>query len=134
MSYRDLINIRYKLFGKILIFILLVILTMIIIFPKKITDVYNTYGYIYNHKLIVNIPIDNPDTISKLKYIRVNDIKYDKNAIINISDVLIDQLTLTNYQEITLSLSKEYQENQILNVSFYFNEEKVLKKLRKLFL
>lgn len=133
MSYHDLLNIRYKLFFKILLIVIIMLLFFIKISFKEVYDVYNCYGYIINKNLMVNIPIDNPDTINKLEYIKVNDVKYDKN-IINISPILLDQASLTNYQEITMDIAKNYAENQVLKVTFYYNKEKVLKKIQKLFL
>ena len=48
------------------------------------------------------------------------------------SDILIDTDTLVNYQEVIVASSKNYPENLIINISIYYNKEKVLDKIKKL--
>lgn len=130
MHYHNLLNMPFKK----PIFILGIISISCIIsfwtFNQKIYDVYNTLGYINNDYLIVNIPVSSPDTISQMEYIKIDNQKYDLK-IASISEIMLDQNSLVNYQELRFKVDKFY-ENQVMNVTIYYNKEKVLEKLKKI--
>lgn len=131
MNCHDLINVRYK---KRFVFLLLIILfigTLSYISNLVLCDAYNTNGYVLNGELIIHVPVKNPDTLSNLEYIKILDKKYEA-SIINISEVLFDQSSLVNYQEITFDGNFDFKDNQVVLVTIYYNKEKVSEKMRKI--
>lgn len=131
MNCYDLINVRYK---KRFVFLLLIILfigTLSYISNLVLCDAYNTNGYVLNGELIIHVPVKNPDTLSNLEYIKILDKKYEA-SIINISEVLFDQSSLVNYQEITFDSNFDFKDNQVVLVTIYYNKEKVSEKIRKI--
>ena len=62
---------------------------------------------------------------------KIDDEKSDLE-VLYVSDILIDTDTLVNYQEVIVASSKNYPENLIINISIYYNKEKVLDKIKKL--
>ena len=131
MYYRDLLNKKYsiKLFLVIMIFILIIL--SIYIAKQKIMDVYKTEGYVLNSQIIINIPIEYSDTLNNLEYIKVNNYKYYLNEL-NISEILFDEKNLIYYQQITIESKDTLNDNMLISVVFYGNEETVLQKIKKL--
>ena len=96
-------------------------------------DVYNTKGYITNNNLILNIPYNYSDTIANGKYLKINNIKYNLK-IITVNSPSVDINSNLIYQEIMVKLDENliYNDNTVLNVSIYYNKEKLLDKIKKL--
>lgn len=131
MSFRDLINIPYKSRVKFCL-VLGIILGVLLYVSSKVTcDVYNTYGYILDNELIINIPTNYPDTINNMEYIKVDNKKY-LGKVINISEVKLDAESLINYQEVKFATNIDIVDNQVFKVSIFYNKEKVIKKIKKI--
>ena len=81
--------------------------------------------------MVLNIPINYSDTILKGEYFKIDDEKVDLE-VLYVSDILINTDTLVNYQEIIVASKNDYPENLIINISIYYNKEKVLDKIKKL--
>lgn len=131
MNYLDLINIKYKLFIKVIILVLLFLGGIIYILNKSYYDVFNTYGYILDEKLVLNIPVDNPDIIENMEYCKIND-KEKIITIDSISDILLDSDNLINYQEIIFNVDNSYYEKEVLKITIYYNKEKVITKIKNI--
>lgn len=130
MNYCDLLNIRCSIKYYVVILLSLIIILFIIIGNKRITDVYKTVGYIKNNIVLINVPISE-SMISKLDNIKVEDNKYYLDDLA-ISDVLLDEINLINYQEIMIDLKDNINDNLLVPVTIYYNEEKVLTKIKNL--
>lgn len=128
MNCNELLNIKYKLHSAFFIMILLGIILTVYLFNCEIYEVYNIYGYIKNHNLVLNIPIEYSDTITNGEYLIINEKKYNYN-VSDISEILLNNNI--NYQEITLKLDNNFLENQVLKINIYYAKEKVLKKVKK---
>ena len=131
MNYEELLNVPYKT-GKIFIIItIFIIVGILVILNVEIYDVYNTYAYYREGNMVLNIPINYSDTILNGKYFKIDDEKVDLE-VLYVSDILINTDTLVNYQEIIVASKNDYPENLIINISIYYNKEKVLDKIKKL--
>lgn len=131
MNYEELLNVPYKT-GKIFIIItIFIIVGILVILNVEIYDVYNTYAYYREGNMVLNIPINYSDTILNGKYFKIDDEKVDLE-VLYVSDILINTDTLVNYQEIIVASKNDYPENLIINISIYYNKEKVLDKIKNL--
>ena len=130
MNYRDLLNMRYSIKYYVLLLILLFILLSVFLSNKKIVDVYQTMGYVKDNTIVINITLS--DTLlNNLDNITIDDSKYYINDLV-ISDILLDEINLINYQEIEINNYNNLEDNLIVPVTIYYNEEKVLTKIKKL--
>ncbi|HIS11989.1 MAG TPA: hypothetical protein IAB40_02635 [Candidatus Onthocola stercoravium] len=131
MNYEELLNIPYKPWKLLITMTIIIIICGLIIINIEIYDVYNTYAYYKEGNIVLNIPINYSDTILNGEYFKIDDEKSDLE-VLYVSDILIDTDTLVNYQEVIVASSKNYPENLIINISIYYNKEKVLDKIKKL--
>ena len=129
MNYDELLNIKYKVYNGFLVLIILGIILTVYLFNNEVYDVYNTFGYINNDNLILNIPIEYSDTVVNGEYLMINDKKYNYE-ILNISEIL--QSNNINYQEVTLKFENQFLENMVLNTNIYHTKEKVFNKIKKI--
>lgn len=131
MNYEKLLNIPYKSFRVFLIIIANSIIVFISVLNIKVYDVYNTYAIYQNSHLILNIPINYSDTITNAEYFKIDDEKYEFE-VLSVSEILVDTNAMINYQEVIISFDKVMPENTIVNVSIYYDQEKVLEKIKNL--
>ena len=131
MNYEELLNIPYKPWKLLITMTIIIIICGLIIINIEIYDVYNTYAYYKEGNIVLNIPINYSDTILNGEYFKIDDEKSDLE-VLYVSDILIDTDTLVNYQEVIIASSKNYPENLLINISIYYNKEKVLDKIKKL--
>ena len=131
MDYENLLNIPYKSFRVFLIIIAISIIVFISVLNIKVYDVYNTYAIYQNSHLILNIPINYSDTITNAEYFKIDDEKYEFE-VLSVSEILVDTNAMINYQEVIISYDKVMPENTIVNVSIYYDQEKVLEKIKNL--
>ena len=126
-NYLSLINIKYKehisLFVLPIIFIILVILSLIIETSEK----YKVYYYFNNNVISVTVPIENSDKIINADYLLLDNKKYTFKVI------SIDYDMGNEYQTINIEANVTKIDNQIGNIVFSFNKEKIIKKIIKLF-
>ena len=132
MNYEKLLNIPYKTYHIFFIIVTGIVITFLILINIEVSDVYNTYGYIKEGSLVLNIPITYSDTILNGDYLKINEKNY-AIELVSISNILIEPNNYTNYQEITLRINDSYPENIVVNASIYYSKEKVLTKIKKLF-
>lgn len=131
MNYEELLNIPYKPWKLLITMTIIIIICGLIIINIEIYDVYNTYAYYKEGNIVLNIPINYSDTILNGEYFKIDDEKSDLE-VLYVSDILIDTDTLVNYQEVIVASSKNYPENLIINISIYYNKEKVFDKIKNL--
>lgn len=127
-NYQRLLNIKcHKLSMLLIVFILLIIFS-IYLGNLEVYERYNLMGIYKENYLYVNVPLENSDTIIKAEYLCINRKKY-KFKISNISDLLYDYSLNVNYQEIIMNIEKVFLENELVNITFYYNKEKLYKKI-----
>ena len=133
MSYEELLRIDCKIYKKTLIVVFGIIIIFLLLLNMNFYDVYNTKGYITNNNLILNIPYNYSDTIANGKYLKINNIKYNLK-IITVNSPSVDINSNLIYQEIMVKLDENliYNDNTVLNVSIYYNKEKLFDKIKKL--
>ena len=133
MSYEELLRIDCKIYKKTLIVVFGIIIIFLLLLNMNFYDVYNTKRYITNNNLILNIPYNYSDTIANGKYLKINNIKYNLK-IITVNSPSVDINSNLIYQEIMVKLDENliYNDNTVLNVSIYYNKEKLLDKIKKL--
>ena len=131
MNYEELLNVPYKTWKLLITMTIIIIICGLIIINIEIYDVYNTYAYYKEGNMVLNIPINYSDTILNGEYFKIDDEKVDLE-VLYVSDILINTDTLVNYQEIIVSSAKDYPENLIINISIYYNKEKVFDKIKNL--
>ena len=129
MSYDELINIKYHVYQVFIILVGIALIVSLYALKIEVYDVYNTFGYINNDNLILNIPIEYSDTVVNGEYLMINDKKYNCE-ILNISEIL--QSNNINYQEVTLKFENQFLENMVLNTNIYHTKEKVFTKIKKI--
>ena len=131
MNYEALLNIPYKTNIIFIGIILTSIVTFVIVLNTRIYDVYNTYAVFKDGNLILNVPITYSDTIINAEYYKIDEKQYDFK-VLYVSEVLLDTSTMSNYQEVIISTNDIFVDNMIVNISIYYNKEKVLEKVKKL--
>ncbi|MEG0794424.1 MAG: hypothetical protein RSG95_01375 [Bacilli bacterium] len=125
-NYQKLLKIKHHNY-----FLLIVIITLISVFicyisNYKIYDKFNTYGVYKNGAIILNVEMEYSDTLFENNILKINKKEVDYE-IVSLSDLLFDKNI--NYQEVILKTKETYQENKILNLTFYYNKEKIFKKI-----
>lgn len=128
-NYNYLIKIRFHKFY--LIMILLILLVLGIYFYNKDTyDIYNTYFIFENNSMIINVDMNNSDVVEKGHFVKI-DKKYYDYQIINKSSLL--ENNNINYYEYEISINKlKYKYDEVKEITFYYNKERVLKKILKI--
>lgn len=131
MNYEELLSIHYQNRKWIIIFAFLFLAMVIMALNVTVCDVYNTFAYYQNNNLILKIPIAYSDTVLTTEFFKINNNEYEFN-IVQLSNLLVDTTTMTNYQEIILEIPESFPENTVVQVAVYYNKEKVYKKIQKL--
>ncbi len=129
MSYDELINIKYHLYHVFIIVTIIVLIISIFLLNIKVYNAFNTKGYIKNNKLVINIPIENSNIIINGKYLKIDNKKYNYE-IENISEILLSNNI--NYQEVILNIENDFKENTIIDVTIYYDLEKVATKIKRI--
>lgn len=129
MSYDELINIKYHLYHVFIIVTIIVLIISIFLLNIKVYNAFNTKGYIKNNKLVINIPIKNSNIIINGKYLKIDNKKYNYE-IENISEILLSNNI--NYQEVILNIENDFKENTIIDVTIYYDLEKVATKIKRI--
>ncbi len=129
-TYQRLLHISYHNYTIIILLLLVLSGLTFYIFNQDLEDHLNLIAVSDGNNLLVQVPITYSDTIkgAKLK-IKNKDTFY---TIAYISELKYDETAQINYQIYALETDNKYVENQIVNVSFYYNKEKIIKKVIRL--
>lgn len=127
-NYYELLNIKYK--NHIIIYLILIIIFILLIVSLNIDsyDEYKTYGVYKNKTLIVSIPVINSDNLLTGKYLQINNKKYNYE-INKISDLYVENYI--NYEDFEINIEKSFLENEVVEITFYSNKEKMIKKIKR---
>lgn len=111
------------------IYILLIIFFIILSFNIKIYSKLKVKATLLEDKIVVPMILDNVDKIEKSTFLKLDDKKYNFKILeygeiyndgnVNIQDVVIES-----------KIDKKLK-NQIFELTFYFDEEKIIKKIVK---
>ena len=125
-SYVSLYQIPYKKHILAIFLIIIFISSMVISFRLKAYSSFKTYGVFIDNHLYVDIPIDNSDAVNKGTYLKIDDYKY-AFKIEEISDLQVEGSI--NYQTYSLKIMKEYQNNQVVEITFYYDKQRIIRKI-----
>lgn len=114
----------------IFVFYLFLFIGLILYFSViKIYSKLNCKAIVINNNLVISSSINDINKLVKSKYFKINDKKYTFN-VLNYSNIYNNGNI--NLQDIEISSSyKNKKENQIIDLTFYYDEEKIIKKIVK---
>ncbi|MGN1379007.1 MAG: hypothetical protein ACI4XR_01235 [Bacilli bacterium] len=128
-SYYYLQNIKYKNNLFLIMFLGIFIIFIILSFFLESYSNFNTYGIYENGFIKVNILVENSDKITLNNKMKIKNDEYSYK-IDNISDLLNENYQ--NYQIYTLKTNINLKENEVVKITFYFDKEKIIKKIFKI--
>ena len=131
MNYLDLINIKYSCRKGLFVLIVIFMTLLVYVLNLNMYESFNTYGYVQDELLNIKISIEIPDMLTNLKYVKIGSNNY-KVEIKEISDMLLDEENLINYQMVKLKIDERLNDNQVFKIGIFYNEEKVYKKILKM--
>lgn len=109
----------------ILIILVIIVITIFII-KIKAYDNYQTKGYINCEKeCFIETLIPTSIAYEKIK-IDNKDITY---SLIN-KEIVIDKENYISYYKITLKSDLEYSNNEIIDINFYYNKQRIIEKIK----
>lgn len=129
-SYQRLLNMPYRNYFGFFIVIALIFLLSIYIGSKSLYDRLNLVAVSDGNNLVVAFPTVYSDILNEDTILSINQKNYDYQ-ILQISDLMYDDIRQINYQNYIFQISEKYPLNKIVNVTFYYNKEKIFRKVIK---
>ncbi len=129
-NYQRLLNIPYKNYFGLIIVVGLTIILTIYIATKSLYDRLDLLAVSNGQNLVLAVPIDYSDTLTKGAVLNINKTNYNYN-IESVSELLYDEVRQINYQNFIITIDKKYPLNEIVKVTFYYNKEKIIQKVIK---
>lgn len=129
MNYYNLskIKVHYNYIGYI-VFITMII-TIILSSFLSTYDTYTMYG-VYNEGFLeVSVNIENSDAVDKGAYFEYENKKLNYQ-ILDVSGLNIENNT--NYQTYKLKINKEFKQNKIIKITFFYNKERIITKILRI--
>ena len=124
-NYNSILSIKYKTSILSIIISSILIISLILSFFLQTYTSYNVNG-IYRDCLIVSVPIENSDAVQKGEYLTIDGINYSYK-IIKISELMVSDYI--NYQEYYIRIDKNFRQNEVINITFYYNKQRIIKKI-----
>lgn len=111
----------------LILFVIAVIIAIIIVSVKiKVFDSYQTKGYVECDKnCLVNVNIPSNINYEKIK-INNKDIKFTEIK----RELELDKDNLISYYQIKLNCNIPLQSNEIVNLTFYYNKQRIFTKIK----
>lgn len=125
-NYHSLLNIKYRFLIFNYVTIAVIIITLILMILIFTYSSYSTMGVYSGDEIIINVPLENSDAVMKGNYLMINDHKYNYK-INEISS--LQELNYVNYQEYHIKVNNTYKQNEVLEITFYYKKQRVIKKL-----
>ena len=129
-NYQRLLNMSYRNYFGFFIVIVLISILSIYIGSKSLYDRLDLVAVSDGNNLVVAFPIVYSDILNEDTMLSINQKNYDYQ-ILQISDLMYDDIRQINYQNYIFQISKKYPLNKIVNVTFYYNKEKIFRKVIK---
>ena len=129
-SYQRLLNMPYRNYFGFFIVIALIFLLSIYIGSKSLYDRLDLVAVSDGNNLVVAFPTIYSDILNEDTILSINQKNYDYQ-ILQISDLMYDDIRQINYQNYIFQISEKYPLNKIVNVTFYYNKEKIFRKVIK---
>ena len=121
-----LLNIKYRQFILISIVVILLVICFILGFSLESYDKYMTYAVYNENNLQISVPINKTNNVINSDYILIDKQKYSF-SINYISNIEVENMV--NYQNIYLNNGEKYLDNQVLKITFYYNKQRIIKKI-----
>ena len=126
VNYQMLLNIKYRQFILISIVVILLVICFILGFSLESYDKYMTYAVYNENNLQISVPINKTNNVINSEYILIDKQKYSF-SINYISNIEVENMV--NYQNIYLNNGEKYLDNQVLKITFYYNKQRIIKKI-----
>ena len=128
-NYDYLLNIRFKYFSISIVIIGILMITLLLsIFIKTYTS-YQTLGIYMQGVIVVSVPIENSDAVNNGDYLTING-KQFKYKIEDISELQV--VNFNNYQDYYININKNFRNNEVVKITFYYDKQIVLKKIMEI--
>ena len=128
-TYNSLYQIPYTKNLYLISLIIIFMVSFIILCTGKVYSSYKTYGIYLDNHFYVDVPTFNSDAVKKGEYVKIEDKKY-AIEIDEISD--LQNMNNINYQTYSLKAYKEYQNKEVVEITFYYNKQRIIQKIIKL--
>ena len=132
-NYYSLKSISFNKFWFLSIIFILLIVIIIFLTIVKIYSSITCIGIYQEGYLNISVDINNSDTVINSDYIMIDNKKFDYK-ILEISSYQVDPINNLNYQIIRIEVKKEFIENEIKEVKFYFHKQRIIEKIWKMFI
>ncbi|MBQ6686974.1 MAG: hypothetical protein IJN03_00435 [Bacilli bacterium] len=123
-----LLNLKLKYSGLIIISLILFLLLIFSSIYYKTYDSFKVSGIIHNTKIVITVFPNDINDIVKSDFFKVNKEKY-KFSVESISEVEYDVNSNSFYQKVTLSTSGNFLDNEIVDLTFYKNKQRIINKV-----
>lgn len=129
-SYQKLLHLSYRNHVSIVVIFLLIIVLTVYLSSNSLWERLDLMGISDGENLLVSVPVTNSDTFTKTPVLKINN-KRISYTITAISELEYDATSQLNYQIYTIQVSEKYPLNSIVKLSFYYDQEKIYKKVIK---
>ena len=129
ICYNYLLNIKYKNVSFMIVILTISIIALILSCFLSTYDKYTVSGIWENNSIAINLPINNSDAVINGKFIKID----NKNYSYNIKSISkLQEYNFINYQTYMINISQDFIDNQVLNITFYYNKQRIIQKIIKL--
>lgn len=128
-NYNYLQKMPFKKNIFILLVLIITLFMLIIAFKKEAYDTFHTYAIFNDNTLEVNIPIENSDAVEE-SFFKISNQEFS-TKVLEIGD--FNEVNKINYQTYFLEfINDKYQNKKILEMTFYYNKQRIIKKIMKI--
>lgn len=124
-NYNFLLRIEYKTSILSLVISGLFFIILCLSFFLQTYTSYYVRG-IYQDYLIIEVPIENSDAVNKGEYLVIDD-KIYSYKIAKTSE--LKNSNYINYQEYYINIDQIFRENEIVEITFYYNKQRMIQKI-----
>ncbi len=129
-SYQKLLHLSYRNHVSMVIIFLLIVALTVYLSSNSLWERLDLIGVSDGENLLVSVPVTNSDTFTKMPVLKINN-KRISYTITSISELEYDATSQINYQIYTIQVNKKYPLNSVVNLYFYYDQEKIYKKVIK---
>ncbi len=130
MDYSLLLKIKFPLKITYLFITIIFIGSFIYVSFLKCYDTFTYKGIVNNELIYINVPTNYLDTLLNGKFIKINKVKYNYE-ILSLGEVELDKDSYLYYQMVCIKVDKKFLNNEVLTITAYANQEKIIQKVGK---